>query len=220
MHPPVSSALTSISSALRADLNRVFAWLSRSCFVSHGRLAHGHDAAQAHGALRDPADGDPLRPCCPGLRTRRGGDQRALPLAMPARGHPWASALEHACAHAHARVPAHAGLHAKSTFQGGVLPAHARMLERARRSSNHVICCYQACSLSRELGSVLRLGCVVAAQTRKVWHLLGDMQGRGLQPDKHTFTTALSACAEANQLNRALSLIERMYAIEVQPDVA
>ena len=46
------------------------------------------------------------------------------------------------------------------------------------------------------------------------------MQSRGLQPDVRTFTTALNACAKANQLNKALSIIERMYMQEVQPDVA
>ena len=41
-------------------------------------------------------------------------------------------------------------------------------------------------------------------------------QERGLQPDVRTFTTALTACARENQLNRALSLIERMYKLEVR----
>ena len=42
----------------------------------------------------------------------------------------------------------------------------------------------------------------------------------GLQPDVKTFTIALGACARENKLNRALSLIERMYKLEVAPDVA
>jgi pentatricopeptide repeat protein len=50
--------------------------------------------------------------------------------------------------------------------------------------------------------------------------LLNEMQGKGLHPDVATFTNALSACAQENQLNRALSLIERMYTVEVAPDVA
>ena len=41
--------------------------------------------------------------------------------------------------------------------------------------------------------------------------------GAGLTPDIKTFTTALTACARENQLNRALSLIERMYKLEVAP---
>lgn len=39
-------------------------------------------------------------------------------------------------------------------------------------------------------------------------------------PEVRTFTTALTACARENQLNRALSLVERMYQLEVAPDVA
>ena len=49
------------------------------------------------------------------------------------------------------------------------------------------------------------------AQVKRVLDLLREMQSRGLQPDVRTFTTALNACAKANQLNRALSIIERMY---------
>ena len=46
-----------------------------------------------------------------------------------------------------------------------------------------------------------------------------QMQERGLQPDVKTFTTAINACARENQLNRALSLIERMYKLDIKPDV-
>jgi pentatricopeptide repeat protein len=68
--------------------------------------------------------------------------------------------------------------------------------------------------------SAFDYGCVIDACARSgdvvlVMKLFTQMQERGLQPDAKTFTTALMACANANQLNRALSLIERMYVAEL-----
>ena len=59
-----------------------------------------------------------------------------------------------------------------------------------------------------------------ATASREVTMLLRQMEGRGLTPDLKAFTTAISACAKANQLNKAISIAARMYQLEVAPDVA